>query len=237
MNTVFKKRDPVRVQAALKRVGTKITALEPVKMYFPTRWLERDLAVIENTITVLGYVALVLEDGTYSVSKVPGFLRTEPSRISKEDFEGESYTVFTYNKGASVISTTEIVRLDTLVHAIYTELIGRGRVPHYFDYNDFVSFFNSIDYYNGVDGNGDMAVWSYLAASTARDPDDIQRYYRQRKVKDNKPPVVVGLKNVSFHGRSLLSKQGGSYSDMGTTSALANPSNRVERLEQILTQT
>ena len=232
----FLKRNPKLVMDTLVRKGNRITATVPVRMYFPTRWLERDLAVIENTITVLGYIALVDEKGNYAISKTPGMLRTEPSRITKEDIEGVSYTVFWYNKGASVISMTEVVKLDTLVHAIYTELIGGGHIPAYFDYNDLVTIFRDIDYYNGVDSNGDMAVWSYLAVSTARDPDNIQRYYRQRKVDDGKKPVIVGLKNVAFHGRSLLSKKGGSYSDMGVTSALANPSNRVERLENVLTQ-
>lgn len=235
MSDLLKKRDPARVYAALKQAGSRKVATEPVKMIFPTRWLERELAVIENIITVLGYVAIVTEDGSYAVSNVSGFLRTEPDRITKTVIDNESYTVFWFNKGSNVIASTDIVMIDSLVHTIYTELLGRGRTPFYYDYGDMPRLFDNIPYYNGVDGKGDPVIWSYMAATATRDPDDLQKPYRQRNDR-NKPPVLVGLKRVSFHGNSLLAKQGGSYYDSGTTSALANPSSKVDSIENILTQ-
>ena len=234
-------RQPKRVNEAVKRVGTKIVAVEPVRMFFPTRWIERGFANIENTITVLGYVAIVTEDNSYAVSKVSGFLRTEPDRISQETVDDETFTVFWFNKGGTVVSSTDIVMIDNLVHPIYTELLGKGKIPWYYSYMDRPRLFENIPYYNGVDKNGDPAIWSYMAASASRDPDDPQRYYRQRKnlTKDmnEKPPVTVGLKMVSFHGTNMLAKQGGSYYDAGATSSLANPSTRIERTEIMLTQT
>lgn len=234
------RRDSVRANAAVKRVGSKIIALEPMRMYFPTRWTERDLATIENVVTVLGYVALVTEDNAYGVTKVPGYFRVEPDRISQDIVDDEPYTVFWFNKGSSVIASTEIVMIDNLVHPIYTEFLGKGRIPWYFNYMDRPRLFENIPYYNGVDKQGDPAIWSFMAASASRDPENPQRYYRQRTnpTQDmvTHPPVTVGLKLVSYHGSSLISKQGGSYFDAGTTSALANPSSRVERAELMLTQ-
>lgn len=240
MSDLLKRRDPVRVNNVLKQAGSRKIATESMRMVFPTRWLERDLAVIENVITVLGYVALVTDDGSYAVTMVPGFFRTEPDRITKETVGDDSYTVFWFNKGSSVIVSTDIVMIDNLVHQIYTELLGRGRIPFYYDYDDLPRFFSNIPYYNGVDNRGDPAIWSYMSATVARDPDNIQRPYRQRKDvaggSSTNPPVIVGLKRVSFHGNSLLAKQGGSYYDSGTTSALANPSSRTDKLESMLTQ-
>jgi len=235
MADLLKKRDPARVYAALKQAGSRKVATEPVKMIFPTRWLERELAVIENVITVLGYVALATDDGSYAVTNVSGFLRTEPDRITKVTVGDESYTVFWFNKGSNVIASTDIVMIDNLVHPIYSELLGRGRTPFYYDYDDMPRLFENIPYYNGVDSKGDPVIWSYMASTATRDPDDLQRPYRQRNDR-NKPPVLVGLKRVSFHGNSLLAKQGGSYYDSGTTSALANPSSKVDAIENILTQ-
>lgn len=234
-------RDPIRVNAAVKQVGSRVVALESLRMYFPTRWTERDLATIESVITVLGYVALVTDDNRYANTKISGYLRVEPDRISQETIDNELYTVLWFKKGSSVIASTDIVMNDNLVHSIYTELLGKGKIPWYFTYQDRPRLFENIGYYNGVDRNGDPAIWSFMAASASRDPDDPQRYYRQRKNPtddmDTHPPITVGLKLVSYHGSSLISKQGGSYFDAGTTSALANPSERIERTEQMLTQT
>lgn len=234
-------RDEKRANQAVKRIGDKVVATEPVRLMFPTRWLERGLAVIQNTITVLGFVAIVTDDGKYGVTKVTGYLRTEPNRISQETVNGEACTVFWYNKGACVIASTDIVVIDNLVHPIYTELLGKGRIPWYYNYMDFSSLFENIPYYNGVDKQGDPALWSFMAASASRDPDNPQRYYRQRKEpttdRFEHPPVLLGLKLVSYHGSNLIAKQGGSYYDSGTTSSLANPSKRVERMELVLTQT
>lgn len=228
-------RDKERLDKALKRGGDKVIATESVRMIFPSRWLERDLAVIESTITVLGFVAFATDDDKYAVSKVPGFFRTEPDRITNEEFEGEMYTVFHYSKGSRVIYSTDIVVIDSLVHPIYTEFLGKGRLPWYYDYSDLPSLFEGIVYYNGVDKGGDIAIWSYMAATAARDPDNPQRYFRQRKDLSVKPKLV-GLKKVSFHGGNVMAKLGGSYFDAGTTSALANPSTRVERAETMLTK-
>lgn len=238
MRHLLKRRDPSRLDAAMKTAGDRKIASESIRMVFPSRWLERDLAVIENVITVLGYVALVVEDGTYAVTMVPAFYRTKPDRITKDTVDGEAYTVFWYDKGSEVIASTDVVMIDNLVHQIYTDLLGQGRIPFYYDYDDVPRFFDEIPYYNGVDGSGDPVIWSFMAATVARDPNDLQKSYRQRKLgaDADAPPVYVGLKRVSFHANSLLSKQGGSYYDAGTTSALANPSSRLDRLESMLTQ-
>lgn len=234
-------RNPERLQQAIKLVGKRRVAMEPLRMYFPTRWVERNLAVIEEIITVLGYVAFVTDDGAIAVTMVSGFFRTEPDRISNEVIEGETYTVFWYNKGSNVIVSNDIVKIDNLVHPIYSELEGKGRIPGYFLYADRARFFANIPYYNGVDKQGNPAIWSYLSASASRDPDNPSHYYRHRRtpLKDqfDHPPVTVGLNLVSYHASSLFGKQGGSYYDAGTTSALANPSTRAARMERTLTQT
>lgn len=237
MRHLLKRRDSSRLDTAIKTAGDRKIAGESIRMVFPSRWLERELAVIENVITVLGFVALITDDGSYAVTMVPAFFRTKPDRITKDKVDDESYTVFWYDKGSEVIASTDVVMIDNLVHTIYTDLLGQGRIPFYYDYDDVPRFFNDIPHYNGVDGNGDPVIWSFMAATTARDPKDLQKSYRQRKVTtDPTPPVYVGLKRVSFHASSLLSKQGGSYYDTGTTSALANPSSRIDRLESMLTQ-
>lgn len=231
------KRNPKKLWEAVYRKDPIVVAKKPLRLVFPTRWLERELAVIESTIEVLGYVALVDEDDNYAVMKVPGKIRTEPDRISNMKHEDEDFTVFYYNPGSKVIASTDIVVVDSLVHPIFTELLGRGRIPFYYDYDkDYAKLFSDIGYYNGVDKSGDPAIWSYYAATTARDPSNPQDYYRHAKAM-TQPPIQIGLKKVALHSRNVLGKQGGSYFEPGTTSALSNPSRRVDPGEVVLTQT
>lgn len=230
------KRDSKRVYKAINRVGNKIIALEELRMMFPTRWLERDLAEISTNISVIGYVALITKDNKYAVSKVAAFFRTEPDKMSNEIVNDEKYTVFHYEKGSQVVCSTDMVVIDSLVHPIYTEFLGSGKIPWYYSYDDLHNLFEGIQYYNEVDKGGDIAIWSFMAATASRDPDNLQEYFRRSKKIEESKPTIIGLKQVHFHGGNVLAKLGGSYYDAGTTSALVNPSTRIERAETMLTK-
>jgi len=234
------KRSKTRVDACLKRVGDSLIALEPLRIHIPERFAERDLAVIEDVSCVLGFLAIITEDNYYAASTVTGMFYTDPDRVGRCVVDDKGYIELSYDKGSRVISNTNIVMIDNMIHRVYTEMYGKGNIPWYYSYEDLPRMFYETGKYNGVKLGADLSILEYAAAQLCRDPDDPTKYYRQRpnaKAESvTNPPYFVGLRNVAFGATNLASKLPGSYFDDGMTSVLTRPSDRSERLETMLRQ-
>lgn len=230
------KRSPTRVNAAYKKAGTTLVAMEPLRIYLPERFIERDLALIEDVSYILGFFAVVTEDNYYASSTVTAMLRTEPDRIGRQVIDDVGYVELSYSKGSKLIASTEPTVVDNLIHRIWTEFYGMAKIPWYYQYEDLPKFFRRTNKYNGATIGANRAVLEFAAATLCRDPDDPTRYYRQRKTKGSgqKPPYYVSLKNVAEGATSVLPRLGGSYFDEGMTVSLSRPSERAERVETML---
>ncbi len=231
-------RDNARVEKAYSKVGTTLIAKEPLRVMIPESWVKRGLAIVEDVVTILGMMAIITEDNRYASTSITAMMRTEPDRIATTVVNDVSYLTLYYEKGSALMSSTDIVMVDIMVHPIYTVLYGGAKVPWYYDYEKLLKVFHNTGEYNGTDGNSDPAIWSYMGASICRDPDNLRKYYRHRKSAKfdmiKAPPVNIPLKNVSYNADSLVAKLSGSYYDPGTTSALAHPSKRPDTVEGIL---
>lgn len=77
-----------------------------------------------------------------------------------------------------------------------------------------------------------------IAAAIARSDDDLRVYYRQVVQSYEEislsPPRYIPLRNISYGATNTIAKISGSRFDEGMTSALTNPSDRVERTEAML---
>jgi hypothetical protein len=237
LSSVYK-RSKARVDACLKKAGTTFIAMEPLRIHIPERFAERGLAVIEDVSYILGCLAIITEDNYYAPSTVTAMLKTEPDRVGRIVIDDVGYIELSYNKGSKVIASTEPVVVDNLPHRIYTELLGKGRIPWYYDYTDIPFIFRESLKYNGVRLGADLAIWEYIAAQLCRDPDNPTRYWRQvpnaKALLATKSPYFVALRNVSIGSTNMTARLGGSYFDPGMTSTLANPSDRNERFETVL---
>lgn len=233
-------RSKARVDSALKKVGTKLVALEPVRIHIPERFTERGLAEIEDVSYILGFMAIITEDNYYASSTLTAMIRTEPDRIGKVVVDDVAYIELFYEKGSAVIASTDVVVNDNLPHRIYTEMLGKGRIPWYYGYEDIPKMFVDTKKYNGVTIGADFAVWEYISAALCRDPDDPSKYFRQRanakKDTETVTPLYIPLRNVSVGATNVTAKLGGSYTNDGITAALVSPSDRPEKIETLLRQ-
>lgn len=231
-------RNNERVAKAYKKVGDQLIATEPVRVMIPEGFVKAGLAIVEDVVTILGCMAIITKDNQYASTSITALVRTEPDRISTVMVNDVPYLTFYYNPGSAILSSTDIVMVDILVHPIYTVIYGRGKAPWYYDYERFLKILHNTGQYNGTDGNSDPAIWSYMGATICRNPDNLRQYYRQRpnaKAEQlTHPPVTVPLKNVSFNADSLVAKLSGSFFDPGVTAALAHPSKRPDTVEGIL---
>ena len=81
-------------------------------------------------------------------------------------------------------------------------------------------------------------VMELIASMVSRNQKNRLEYYRHTiqnrdELKTN-PPLFVALRSVSDSATNTTNKLGGSYFEEGLTSALVNPTERVERIEDLL---
>lgn len=241
MNFTDFKKNLDLVAKKVKVVGDAQVALEPLKIIFPERYQDRDLANIGSTTYLVGFYCLMDDDFNYAVSMIPAMISTEPDRINKLMVDDLPYTVFEYDQGSKVIANLNVILNDNLVYKIYNELLELARIPFYYAYEDVPKFFRETKKYNGFDLGSDPVMFEYLSAFMYRNPEDISTSYRlldnARRQMLSKRPTLVGLNDVSVGSSNFITKVTKSYTTDGITSGLNNPSVRAERIETMLRTT
>jgi hypothetical protein len=232
-------RDPKRVQACLKELPDhRLVALKPVKIYVPARFNERNLATIGTEVYIVGIYGIVVEDQYYGSSTVNAMMRIEPSSIMRIQVDGEEYFEFSFDAGATVISSTLLVKQDTLVYRIYDEIFAKGRVPWYMSLLQLGRLFETAKKHAGANLGQNQEVTELIASIIARDESDRHLQYRSTiKSMDDlqrRPPVYIPMRSVQYAANNTLNKLAGSYFGEAVVSALVTPSDRTERIESLL---
>lgn len=232
-------RDAARVHKALERTAEgSFIALKPLKVYIPSRFPQRDLAIFEEEITFVGICAIVLDDTYYMASQVCAPFRSEPTLVNSAVIDDVEYIEMHFEVGDRVICSDELVMIDNLLYRIYDEIIAKGRVPWYVDYAELGGIFKTSLKHAGVRVGRTPTVLEIISSAICRDSSDLRKYYRQvvETYEDIRvsPPTIIPLRNVSYGATNTIAKLTGSRFDEGMTSAIVNPGDRVERTEMIL---
>lgn len=231
-------RDPSKIKEALQELDDfKVIAKQECRIYIPARFAERNLAELGVDNYITGICAIVV-DNFYAVMNVCAMLKIEPVQTLKVRINGEDYYEFLFNKGSTVITTTELVKKDTLVYRIYDEIISKGKVPWYLDYNDLGKIFDTAKLHAGANIGQNSEVTELIVSMIARDRNDKTKYYRTvindlDDLKKN-PPSYIPLRSVIYAATNTTNKLAGSYFATSTVSALVSPASRTERIEGIL---
>lgn len=232
-------RDADKVREALQELDDgRVVARQECSIYIPTRFSQRGLAEtgVENYIA--GICAIVVGDQFYSVMSVCAMLRIEPTQVLKVKIQGVEYFEFKFVKGSTVITSTDLVKIDTLVYRIYDEVISKGRVPWYMNYDDLGKIFDTAKLHAGANIGQNSEVTELIVSMISRDSKDKTKYYRtvvqdQEYVKTN-PPAIVPLRSVIYAATNTTNKLAGSYFATSVVSALVSPAERTERIEELL---
>ena len=209
-----------------------------LKIYIPTRFAERDLAFIGTETNIVGIYAIVADDKYYGVSLINAMQRIEPTSMIKVIVDDDEYYEFYFEPGSTVLSSTNLVKRDVLVYRIYDEILAKGRIPWYLGYLELAKIFDTAKYHAGANIGANHEVTELLISLIARNPDDRTEYYRTMiknmvEIKE-KPPAFIGLKDVIYGATNTTNKLAGSYFNQGLVSALVNPTERTERIEETL---
>lgn len=232
------RRDPAKVQAACKEGNDgSVIALKKTVIYVPERYVEKQLAVIGAQTFIVGVFAQVVDDA-YAVFLGAAMVQVEPTSIATVKFGDETYLELSFDPGARVIVTQEVVQDKILTYRMYDEFISKGHAPWFLSYDDKIQVLFTSDELAGVKLMENHAMLELNAAATCRDPADINRYYRHGITDfhyvDTKAPINIPLMSVAYGTTNTVSRLMGSYWDQGVDSALVNPSSEVENIERLL---
>lgn len=233
------KRDPGKVRAATPvQPDGSVIATRPVRIYVPERYVEKGLGEIGSDTFIVGIFAIVVDDKYYAVTKINALVRIKPTTTSTVKFDGNSYLEFYFEPGSVVLATTSLVKSDTLVYHIFNFHLSNGAIPWYLDYEDVAKLFHSADRHAGVRLLKNHSILEMFTAAVARDPTRRTAYYRHAlddgSEKPSHPLAWIALRNISLGATNTTAKLQGSYWADGMTSALATPSTKLERVEQLL---
>lgn len=232
-------RDPDKVKAALKELSDgRLITTKGVRIYIPARFAERGLAQIGIETYSIGIFACVVEDRYYGVYLVNAMMRLEPSSTLKIKIFDEEYYEFTFDEGATVVSSLNLVKTDTLVYNVYDEIISRGRVPWYIGYLEEAKLFDTAQKHAGANVGLNHKVTELLVSMVARDPKDRSKPVRHMlKTQDDLKkitPAFVALRSVTYSATNTTNKLAGAHFQEGLVSALNTPAENTERIEKLL---
>lgn len=212
-------------------VDDTVIAAEACKIVIPFSYLSNRLATISEDISILAVAAVVSGD-EYGVLNGCCQLKITPSQTKQVMMGGTEYMEFYFEKGDTMIPSLLSVKDSDLVADIYGQFYSRGRVPDYLDGDDVGLLLQYHNQFGGLKIASANTPFEVVTAMISRDHKDKFKYWRHGDMKFT--PIVVPFSSVIFNARSTTAKLLGSNLKDGFTSALVNPSEKSEKVENML---
>ena len=232
------KRKPDVIKSKIKHTKNMFIANDDLFIMFPTKFVDKNLVVLDNISKVIGIFIVYDKSLNYSVVKIPATIKIEPSEIEDIIIDETPYTILHIEKGQSLFITDVIVKDLDVVFPIFDLFLLQGKVPWYLNYLDFYELFLGLEKYAGSKVGKSVLGLSALTALNARDKKDPEIEFRAI-VKNESDltaiyPEWVGLKNIYYSFKSTLSKIAGSYFKQGVIAGIVKPEKETTDLEYVL---
>lgn len=231
------KRDAKAIHSKLQRAGKSIKAKERVRIVVPSRFKDKQLVTIGNTVVVVGVYAILDDAGNYGVSLTNTKLIITPDVTNDIMIDDEAHLEFIFEPKSTIFPNVDAVRNINLPYLIFDEIISKGKTPWYLSYSDLTKLFDTAKAFAGVNLGSNHAIFEMLTAMRARQPDDKFKYLRHKlftKKDFGQDYSIVPLASVQFGATNTSAKLIGARLDEGLASALVYPSEQTENIETIL---
>ena len=225
-------RDPNYIRKYMKEMKDgSIVFTKEAKVYLPKRWEESDLINIADTVTTIAVLAISIDD-RYCTTLTCSLMSTDPSKIGYVNINSEDYLELNYLPNDRFIINRSLVKRDNLPYKLFTFIFDKGRIPWYLNYVDISQVYDSSSKFANVNFNLPHTVFEMVTGVIARNKKEKSTYYRHGDWKID--PVYIPLRSVQFAASNTTAKLIGAYWDEGLSSALVNPSDRKELIEELL---
>lgn len=230
------KRNPELIKKQLKSTDMYITTKSKMYVLFPERYAVANLAIIDNTVKVMGILMISDTNNNYSVMLIPNYITFTPDKIEDVEIQGKVYVRLEFEKGSIMVNNINIVESEAILFNIFDEFIIKGNTPIFLTYKDLTDLYSKAGKYCGSKINADPTAVEILVSVVCRSSNDLGTLYRNtlKTPKDlAKRPKFIKLLDV-YSFPDTLSKIGGSYFKKGLDSAIVNPSSDTTALERVV---
>lgn len=231
-------RDSKYVLSTFETVDQTTVSKTGCKIHVPVHYEESGLIEIGAENNILGIFPIIVDDRVYAVNKTLSMFRMEPTSVSTVSIREMDYYEFYFEPGSLFIANNNLVVNDVIAYEVYNEFLAKVRIPWSFTYEDLGTIFQNSEKYTGMRVGATKTIIEMIVAAIARNDDDLSTYYRHLlNAVDGKPtkePVFIPVGDVIYGATNAIAKMIGAYFDLGTMSALVNPSIRTEKIESIL---
>ena len=236
MTAVKRDKDACLSRLAVTEDG-RVLARAPCRIQVPERWMNVNLGVIAETISVYGFFPIIFEDNTYTVLNVCAMLELTPSRTTQVSVEEEPYYEFHFDQASGIIKSLNLVRQDTLTFSILDEMIMKGKVPWWATVDDLCTIFDTAKKHASSNiGNVPQTI-EFLVSVISRKIEERAKPLRQSAV-DQKDYGLDRIEFISLKSvldlNNTVSKLSGAYFNDGVVSAIVYPSSKTSKVERIL---
>ncbi len=233
------KRKPDIIKSCFKIVGNSIILNKEISVIFPTRFINRKLAYMGDTVNVLGIFAIVDENNNYAIMNIPAMIELTPSMSNEINIEDDPYMLLEFNQYDVFSNNTKLLQEDGFIYDLFDDFFIQGNIPWYLDYEDLSNILVLSQKYAGSRIGSNPLGLEILTSIAARVSSDKTIFYRtlskdMEKMKKDKPSYVA-LQNIYYTFSSTLAKTSGSYYKDGIVSAIVNKEKKKNKLEVILT--
>lgn len=233
-------RDASKITPALSfpRDADIIVATKPLKIHVPKRYSEGSMGSMEERVTVMGLFAYIVDDAFYAVSNTLASMSFTPDTISIVNIDDSEYLELSWDAGSVVCPNTNLVQNKSLAYELYNEIESKGKTPWYVGYRDLCGLFDTSKKHANVNLGVNHAILEIFPTSRARNPQKRTQYIRElfktQDDFDNLPRDYIPQKSVAYGATNTTARLLGSYLKEGMTSALVNPSETTESIEELL---
>jgi len=233
------KRKPDLIKSCFKVIGNSITLNKSLSVIFPTRYINKHLAHMGDTVNVLGIFAIVDDDDNYAIMNIPAMIELTPNMSNEININDDPYMLLEFDQYDVFSNNTKLLQEDGFIYDLFDDFFIQGNVPWYLDYEDLSNILVLSQKYAGSRIGSNPLGLEILTAIAARISSDKTIFYRtlskDKEVMKKNKPSYVALQNIYYTFSSTLAKTSGSYYKDGIVSAVVNKEKKKNKLEVILT--
>jgi len=241
MNTYITKnlkRKPDAIRSYFKETNGGMVTKENIIVMFPSRYINKKLAIMGDTVTVLSIYAIIDENNNYAVVNAPVSIELSPNMTDEVLVDGKEYIVLEFSKGDIFTHNVNLIIRNGNIYDLFDEFLIHGNIPWFLNYEDVSNLFKLSSKYAGTSIGDNPLGMELLASIVARNKDDKTMLYRKlskdiNAMKKNMP-AYIALLNIYYSFTSTMSKLSGSYFKDGITSALVNKETESNAVEDMI---
>lgn len=234
INTTKLKHNPEAIKTCFRIQNNMTIATKNIKIIFLESYLNKELAIIDEYVTLVGIYGIVDENNNFGTCIAPIMQKLLVSKI--EDAiadDGKLYKVLYIEKDSVMIDNNNFVIGDNQIYFIYDQFYVKGNIPFYVSYNQLSTLLAESHIYNHTNIGKDRHVFEILSSLVARGKNK-NEYYRNSTELGKVKPNYVSLGNIYYSLKSTSAKIIGGYYGSGVGAAILNPETESSTLENLL---